>query len=152
MVTAWVALSDSGLDTGPMKFIPGSHKWPIHKHIDTHEKQNMLTRGQVIDVELDESQAVLAPLAAGQMSLHHVLLVHASGPNATSDRRIAMVIRFIAPHVRQTKVADTAVLVRGEDTHGHFELLPAPSEDMGEAELARHADALARMQRALYSD
>ncbi len=152
VVTAWLALSDAGLDTGPMKFIPGSHKWRVHNHIDTREKQNMLTRGQVIDVELNESPAVSAPLAAGEMSLHHVRLVHGSEPNITDDRRIGMVIRYMAPHVRQTKVEDTAVLVRGEDTHGHFELLPAPEQDMGEAELARHADALARMQRALFSD
>ena len=152
VVTAWLALSDAGLETGPMKFIPGSHKWPVHSHIDTREKQNMLTRGQMIDTELDESPAVVSPLAAGEMSLHHVRLVHGSEPNTTDDRRIGMVIRYMAPNVRQTKVDDTAVLVRGEDTHRHFELLPAPERDMGEAELARHADALARMQRALYSD
>ena len=35
VVTAWVALSDAGPATGPMKFIPGSHKGPILRHRDS---------------------------------------------------------------------------------------------------------------------
>ena len=48
VVTAWVALSDAGEATGPMKFIPGSHTDPIYEHENTFAENNLLSRGQTI--------------------------------------------------------------------------------------------------------
>src|SRR5215475_6794618 len=77
VITAWVAFADVPLESGPMKFWPGSHM-----------KQQ---------------------------------LVHGSGPNSSSDRRIGLAMRYIPPHVHQLKLRDSAMLVRGRDTHGHFD-------------------------------
>jgi non-haem Fe2+, alpha-ketoglutarate-dependent halogenase len=85
------------------------------------------------------------------MSLHHVLLAHGSGPNTTGDRRIGLAIRYIPPHVRQLKMRDTAMLVRGRDTHGHFDLEPEPHADLDAAALAAHKDAVERSQKVLYA-
>lgn len=151
VVTAWVALSDASEATGPMKFVPGSHLEDVREHDDTFGENNLLSRGQVIDGAIDEASVVLAPLQAGEMSLHDVRLIHGSTPNLTDDRRIGMVLRYCATHVTQTKLRDTAVLVHGEDYYGNFDLLPRPQVEFGEAELARHLDALKRSHRALHS-
>ena len=151
VATAWVALSDASEATGPMKFVPGSHLEEVRDHDDTFGKDNLLSRGQVIEGDIDEETVVLSPLSAGEMSLHHVRLIHGSTPNQTTDRRIGMVLRYCATHVTQTKVRDTAVLVHGEDNFGNFDLLPKPETEFGEAELARQYDAVSRMQRALHS-
>lgn len=151
VVTAWVALSDATEATGPMKFVPGSHLAEVREHEDTFGKNNLLSRGQVIDGAIDETSVVLSPLKAGEMSLHHVRLIHGSTPNETDDRRIGMVLRYCATHVTQTKLRDTAVLVRGEDYYGNFDLLPRPEKEFGETELARQRDALRRAHRALHS-
>ena len=152
VVTAWVALSDAGPATGPMKFLPGTHTWPILEQEDTFAENNMLSRGQTITQELDESTAVLAPLSPGQMSLHHVRVIHASEPNTTGDRRIGMVLRYCATDVRQTKVdGDMAVLVAGADEYGHFSLIDRPREDMGEFEREMQRDHGRVRQRALHS-
>ena len=152
VVTAWIALSDAGQATGPMKFLPGTHTWPILEQEDTFAEDNMLSRGQTITRELDESTAILAPLTRGEMSLHHVRVIHASEPNTTNDRRIGMVLRYCATDVRQTKVdGDSAILVAGVDEYGHFGMIERPVEDMGEAEREmRKANAEVR-QRALHS-
>ena len=63
-----------------MKFIAGTHREQV-KHADTFDANNLLTRGQEIAVEVDESKAVHAELNPGQASLHHVLLFHGSEPN-----------------------------------------------------------------------
>lgn len=150
VVTAWVALSDAGPETGPMKFLPGSHRGALHSHENTHHEDNLLSRGQRIEDDLDETSAVLAPLAAGEMSIHHVRLAHGSEPNRTDDRRIGLVLRYCATHVRQTHIPrDTATLVAGEDRFDHFDLMSAPEEDLGAAELARHRDAVQRMVQAI---
>lgn len=151
VVTAWVALSDASEATGPMKFVPGSHREEVRYHEDTFGENNLLSRGQVIAGEIDEANVALAPLNAGEMSLHHVRLIHGSTPNQTDDRRIGMVLRYCATHVTQTKLRDTAVLVRGEDEHGNFDLLPRPKVEFGDEELARQKDALRRSHRALHS-
>ena len=140
VATAWIALSDAGPETGPMRFLPGSHKGPLYEQDDTYGPDNLLSRGQEVKTEVDESKTVLAPLAPGEMSLHHVRVIHGSEPNLTADRRIGMVLRYCATDVRQTKVAgDRAILVKGTDNYRHFEMIPRPGEAPGrrERELAR---------------
>jgi non-heme Fe2+,alpha-ketoglutarate-dependent halogenase len=151
VITAWVAFADVPVESGAMKFWPGSHRKNQLEHRDTFDKDNLLTRGQEIAVEVPGGQGVDVPLKAGEMSLHHVLLAHGSGPNTTNDRRIGLAMRYIPPHVRQLKVRDSAMLVRGRDTHGNFDLEPAPTADLDAAALAAHQDAVARSLKALYS-
>ena len=100
VITAWVALSDATEPTGPMRFLPGSHTRPLYEHDNTYHADNLLSRGQAIKAPLDESMVRAAPLRAGEMSLHHVGIVHGSGTNETSDRRIGMVLRYCATPCR----------------------------------------------------
>ena len=106
VITAWVAFADAPVESGAMKFWPGSHLKNQLEHRDTFASDNLLTRGQEIAVDVPEGEGVDVPLKAGEMSLHHVLLAHGSGPNTTADRRIGYAIRYIPPHVRQIKVRD----------------------------------------------
>ena len=92
-----------------------------------------------------------AALKAGEFSLHHVLLAHGSHPNTTGKRRIGLAIRYIPPSVRQTKIRDAAMLVRGVDKYGHFDLMPDPVSDFDEGARAVHAGAAERLVAALYS-
>ena len=120
-----------------MRFVPGSHRGPLLDQEETFAENNLLSRGQAVKTTVDETSTVLAPLAAGEMSLHHVRVIHGSAPNRTSDRRIGMVLRYCATDVRQTKVeGDRAILVKGRDDYGHFEMIPRPNTDMGEEERA----------------
>lgn len=126
--TAWIALSRSDDETGCMRVVPGTHHAGQLPHRDTHEARNALTRGQEIAVEVDEDEAVSLVLDPGQMSLHHIGVVHGSGENHGGDARIGFAVRFVAPEVRQNVEHSFAMLVRGEDRHGHFDLLEPPSE------------------------
>ncbi|SRR6266404_2035949 len=151
VITAWVALADAPIESGAMKFWPGSHLRKQLEHRDTFDQNNLLSRGQEIAVDVPEGEGVDVVLRAGEMSLHHVLLAHGSGPNTTGDRRIGLAIRYIPPHVRQLKVRDSAMLVRGQDRHGHFDLEQGPTADLDASALAAHADAVDRQVKALYS-
>jgi ectoine hydroxylase-related dioxygenase (phytanoyl-CoA dioxygenase family) len=150
VVTAWVAFTDVTPENGYMQVIPGSHKVDQLPHVDTFHRDNLLSRGQEIAVEVDKSKAVGLALKAGEMSLHHIKLVHGSDPNQTDDRRIGLAIRYIPTHVRQIKVRDSATLVRGVDRYGYFDPEPRPVRDLDEAALAAHADAVGRQVKALY--
>ncbi|NBP82485.1 phytanoyl-CoA dioxygenase family protein [bacterium] len=151
VITAWVAFTEVTPDNGCMQFIPGSHKVEQLPHVDTFHRDNLLSRGQEIAVEVDKSSAVGIPLKAGEMSLHHIKLVHGSDANRTLDRRIGLAIRYIPTYVRQTKVRDSAMLVRGSDNYHHFDYEPRPVADLDDAALAAHQESVNRQVKALYS-
>ena len=114
LVTAWVALSDVTADNGGMVFVRGSHEGGAVGHHDTFAPDNLLSRGQEVDVDHDPADEVVVELRAGEMSLHHGLMFHGSGPNRTDGRRIGLVIRYISPDVTQTVGStDYAMVARG---------------------------------------
>jgi ectoine hydroxylase-related dioxygenase (phytanoyl-CoA dioxygenase family) len=149
VVTAWVALTDATVENGAVRMVPGSHGTQLIHH-DTFAPDNMLSRGQEIAAEVDDSRAVDVLLRAGEMSLHHVRMVHGSPPNRSSDRRIGYAIRYIPTYVKQVVGEDGAMLVRGIDTYGHFATETAPDADLSPAAVAHHADSKARSNKILY--
>jgi non-haem Fe2+, alpha-ketoglutarate-dependent halogenase len=150
IVTAWVALSASTPESGCMRVVPGSHKHDVMAHTETFAEHNLLSRGQEIQVEVDERQAADVVLQPGEMSLHHVKLIHGSGANRADDRRIGFAIRYVPTYVRQTAGAeDSAMLVRGVDTYHHFLEETPPAADLDAAALAQHAAVTARAAQIL---
>lgn len=144
IVTAWVALSPSTVESGCLRVVPGSHRWPILPHRETYADHNLLSRGQEIAVDITDQPVVEVVLAPGQMSLHHVLLAHNSEPNRATHDRIGFAIRYIGGHVRQAKAArDTATLVHGRNAAGTFELERAPGGEVTPEDIAYHASIVA---------
>ena len=151
LVTAWLALSDASVEAGCMRVLPGSHRRPPLEHEDRYDEANMLTRGQEVSEEIDEGQAVHMPLRAGEVSFHNISTAHASGPNHGPDRRIGVSLHFIPPSVAQVVGDwDCAALVRGEDTHGHFEHTPRVPATLDPDLVAYHAMASAKISDVLY--
>ncbi len=151
VATAWVAFTPSNTANGCMRVVPGTHMLRQLPHKDTFAPDNLLSRGQEIAVEVDNSRAVDIVLEPGQMSLHHVLLVHGSEPNNSHWRRVGFAIRYLPTHVKQlTGVVDSATLVRGSDRHRHFLPEPVPQSDFHPEALAFHARMLAANDQILY--
>ena len=151
LVSAWIALSPATVESGCMRCIPGSHVGPDLPHSDTWADDNMLTRGQEISVEIDEDQAVNIEVGSGEAALFAYRIAHASYPNRSDDRRIAVAIRYIPPDARQTLVDwDSASLVRGRDSCGNFEHEPMPARDFDPAAVEFHRYAEDRHRQMLY--
>ena len=91
-------------------------------------------------VEVDESQAVELLLAQGEMSLHHIKVVHGSRPNRSDGPCILFSIRYVAPHVCPPEPLRRATLVRGHGLYGYFEPDPVPTRDM-EPEIVAFVDS-----------
>ncbi len=141
LVTAWIALSAATPASGCMDFVAGSHKEAILPHEDTFDSNNLLSRGQEVKVDVAEKDKTAIEIHPGQMSLHHGLTIHGSGPNVSDDRRIACVVRYVRPDVTQ-KVGDCdyAMLARGRDTHGNFTLIEPPEEPFTPEAIALHEE------------
>lgn len=153
VITAWVALTDSTAANGAMRVISGSHLLDQVPHRDTFRADNLLSRGQEIMVEVDATQARMLELRAGEMSLHHVRLIHGSDPNPSDLRRIGFAIRYIPTYVRQAAGShDSATLVRGVDAYGNFDPEQRPDADMSDAAQAYHASVTEAHAQILMRD
>lgn len=151
MLTAWVALTPATADNGCMRYSPGGHRGRI-THVERPSDDNMLSKGQELAVDVDEASAAIVELDPGQVSFHHALCPHASGPNTTGDPRIGFAIRYAATRVRQQAGPPiTARLARGHDEFGNFALEQGPDARLSEAARARHVAALAPHEASGYS-
>jgi ectoine hydroxylase-related dioxygenase (phytanoyl-CoA dioxygenase family) len=131
VVTAWVALTPATAANGCMRVIPGTHQRPKMPQRETYAADNVLSRGQEIAVEVNEADAVDLTLRPGEMSLHHIWIVHGSKANTSQIPRIGMAIRYVSTDVKQdSPFKPLAILVRGRDEHGYFEHLPPPTTDV----------------------
>ena len=151
VVTAWVALSESNKANGALEVVPGTHLKDQIPHRDTFSKNNMLTRGQEVAVDVDPNSSVMLELEPGEMSLHHVRLIHGSAPNPSkTQRRIGFAIRYMPTSVRQLEGEDGASLVRGVDTFRTFEHEPIPPRDMDPEFVELHRKQHERAAKILY--
>jgi non-heme Fe2+,alpha-ketoglutarate-dependent halogenase len=150
VVSVWIALSNAGEEAGCMNVIPGSHK-EIMDHAETYAKNNLLSRGQELEIDISQRETVSMALEAGQVSFHNVRTAHGSGPNQTNDRRIGLSFHYMPPHTEQTLSEwDSASLVRGEDPYQHFEHCPQPSTGLEPNAVDFHKRASDAMREIIY--
>ena len=123
LTSAWIALSESTVENGCMRVIPGSHRQGILPHLENPTHDNLLRNGQTIQ-GVDEDQAWDIVLRPGEMSLHHGDIVHGSNPNRSDKERIGFIVRFVTPEVEQA--AHPLIQVRGTAPCPHLELLSSP--------------------------
>ncbi len=148
-VTAWVALSPSNTSTGCVRIVPRSHLMGQMPHADHRDPTLMLSRGQTLTAPIEAATAVPIVLSPGEFSLHHTMAVHASDPNTGDEDRIGIGISYIPTRVRHVGPTRlSATLVRGRDTHGHFDLEPRPLADLDSGAVAAHHDSEARFWTA----
>ena len=133
-VTAWVALTEASEQAGCMEVL-SAHGAPRQmRHAALRLKDSINRTGQTITEPLDESQATMMRLEAGWFSLHHTLCVHRSAPNRATHRRIGLGINYIPAHVRPTgSTRLSAMLARGSDKWGHFDLYEPPTVEFDTA-------------------
>ncbi len=93
--TVWVAISHITPESGPMRYLRGSHRWGViegsdffNPNIQAGDHGLSLPAG----ADWEEVPALLPP---GAVSLHHRLTLHASGPNTAKTPR-----RSFALHMR----------------------------------------------------
>lgn len=94
LFSAWIALTDSSATNGCIRAIPGSHRERL-PHVNAADGENLLSHGQQIVGEVDSAHAIDLVLRAGEMSLHHIDVVHGSAPNRSDADRLGFVVRYV---------------------------------------------------------
>ena len=151
-VTAWLAITDANEENGCMRMWSGSHKEKIKKHKDTFNENNLLTRGQTVqNVPLEDTTPNI--LKAGQLSLHHPMIVHGSGSNKSNSRRIGFVIQsYIGTNVDQVIGKVYVQQARGKDNFKYHEHTKRPSKLMSKEDINIRTKANKELSKIFYND
>ena len=150
-VTAWLAITDSNEENGCLRMCPGTHKKKIKEHKDTFDKNNLLTRGQTVpNIQLKDT--IPNVLKAGQLSLHHPMIIHGSGPNNSNARRIGFVVQsYIGTNVEQVIGKIFVQQARGEDIFNYHKHTKRPVELMKKEDVALRIKANKELTKIFYS-
>lgn len=95
LITAWVAFDDVTLENGCMQLVPGSHQWGLLPHSDFFDTDLDGMRQRLEEHTGRKIETVAAALRAGEVSFHHCLTIHGSGPNATHRPRRLLVLHLM---------------------------------------------------------
>ena len=128
----------------------GTHKEKIREHKDTFNESNLLTRGQTVqNVPLEDT--IPNELKAGQLSLHHPMIVHGSTPNRSKSRRIGFVIQsYIGTNVYQVIGKVYVQQARGTDIFKYHEHTKRPVELMSNKDVALRIKANNELSKIFY--
>ena len=104
LYTAWIALSDVKLDSGPVKFIEQSNKWELLEKLDFFDKK-ITDQEKIIKKYHNNIKIIYSTISKGQVSVHDSLTYHSSGPNKSRYPRIGLVVHFRTEKSRRKKTS-----------------------------------------------
>lgn len=102
-LTCWIALDDSTVENGCLRYVPGSHRWPLLPMPalagDMDGLRAVLNEEQVKQFDNE----VLVEVKAGECAFHHPLLVHGSKENRSPRSRRAAVMNYVRDGVKSVQ-------------------------------------------------
>ncbi|HTM51211.1 MAG TPA: phytanoyl-CoA dioxygenase family protein [Bryobacteraceae bacterium] len=101
LITAWIALDDTSVENGCVRFFAGSHKLGMLPHAPSNVKGNSL--GLVDHPGVDALPEHAVEVKRGSVVLHHALTVHRSEPNRSNHSRRGLVYVYMSPDVKLTQ-------------------------------------------------
>ncbi len=103
-ISFWMPLQNTPVESGCMRYLPGSHRGPVlphHKLNDDPRMHAMECQAGTFDATLADTQ----PASAGTCILHDGSTLHAALPNRSDRDRLAYIIAFIGPPQLRSKSA-----------------------------------------------
>lgn len=122
LLTAWVAFDDVDLSNGCMQVIKGSNHWGL-VNVNNFFEQDLKKQESGMQIPANATfEPVPLIMKAGQVSFHHAMTLHGSGPNNTPRPRRSIAIHLQSGETRY-KVGTPA------DRHMNVELFKPQDGD-----------------------
>lgn len=100
LVSAWIALDDSTIENGCVRYAKGSHKLGILPHGASGVVGNSL--GLLADHRVTALEERPVEVRRGSCILHHSLTVHRSEPNRSEKPRRGLIYVYMSENVKLT--------------------------------------------------
>jgi ectoine hydroxylase-related dioxygenase (phytanoyl-CoA dioxygenase family) len=118
----WLGLTPATVENGCLRVVPQSHRLGLVPHADFPNPNNLTTQGATAQVSIGEPHDVV--MRAGEMSLHHPLMLHASDPNHSNEARIGFSATYSTPALSSSRTA--VAWVRGDGPRDRFRIVEKP--------------------------
>ena len=118
----WLGLTPATAENGCLRVVPRSHRLGLIAHADRPNADNLTTQGATAQVAIESPQDVV--MNAGEMSLHHPLMLHASNPNRSAESRIGFSATYSTPALTASRTA--VAWVRGNGPRDRFRVVERP--------------------------
>lgn len=142
----WLGLTAATVENGCLRVIPRSHRFGLLHHDSSPDlpplpdagksfeswPQEELS-GRITQVPPDYDPPFDLVMRAGEMSIHHPVILHGSNPNLSPEPRIGLSASYTIPELYNNP--KPVVWARGEGApdHNHFHLVRPPSASFEEA-------------------
>ena len=93
LYTAWIALSNVSIQSGPVRFLRGSNHWAEIQGMDFFN-QDVKTQETKLNKTKKNKEIINATLHIGEVSIHSSQTYHSSLGNKEKDPRVGMVVHF----------------------------------------------------------
>ena len=120
----WLGLTPATAENGCLRVVPQSHRLGLVPHADFPNPDNLTTQGATAQVPISAPHDVV--MKAGEMSLHHPLMLHASNPNCSSEARIGFSATYSTPALQSSRTA--VAWVRGDGPRDRFRIIDKPPD------------------------
>ena len=91
-VGAWIAVTESRLENGPLWVLPGSHTESIHEHVATTRPGAPFGSAEIVGHDL--TGAIPVPLGPGDVVLFDSHLFHRSSDNESAEAQAVMTYHY----------------------------------------------------------
>ncbi len=118
----WLGLTDATVENGCLRVVPRSHRMGLIPHAERAEAGNLTTQGMTAQARIDAPRDLV--MRAGEMSLHHPLVLHGSNPNHSAASRIGFSATYATSALRGSRTA--VAWVRGDGPRDCFEVMDTP--------------------------
>ena len=95
MVSANIALQDVTVANGALRVFPRSHRQGLLSGLGDFFNTDLADLRERFQAEHGLDEEIALELKAGQVSFHHSLLVHGSGPNTTTQPRLVLAPAYV---------------------------------------------------------
>jgi hypothetical protein len=119
----WLGLTPATAENGCLRVVPRSHRLGLIAHADRPNANNLTTQGATAQIDIETPQDVV--MQAGEMSLHHPLMLHASNPNRSAESRIGFSATYSTPALTASRTA--VAWVRGDGPCDRFRIVSEPA-------------------------
>jgi non-haem Fe2+, alpha-ketoglutarate-dependent halogenase len=133
----WLGLTPATAENGCLRVVPRSHRLGLIRHAARPNPDNLTTQGATAQVNIDAPQDVV--MQAGEMSLHHPLVLHASNPNRSGESRIGFSATYSSPALTASRSA--VAWVRGDGPRDRFRIIDKPAASSIEAAAAAYSNS-----------
>ena len=153
---AWLGLTAATVENGCLRVVPRSHRFGLQQHCSNAKLQPLAgadpsaqvkgwsevhgdeLSGRITSVPTELDAPFDVVMRAGEMSIHHPVILHGSNPNVSTESRIGLSASYSAPEIYNEDSPVVWARGNGSMNYDDFEVIDKPPMASFDEEVAAY--------------